>query len=112
MRCSGNSELTKILREDWKFDGYITSDSDACADISQTHHFAPDLQHATADCLAGGTDINSGDTYKHNLESAVSAGVTSRNATNAALRNAFMVRFRLGNTGLSFTNSSSFVRFI
>jgi beta-glucosidase len=51
-----------MLREDWQFKGYITSDSDSCDDIYSTHHMAPDAVHAAADCLAGGTDINSGGT--------------------------------------------------
>lgn len=92
----GNPELTKVLREDWGFDGYITSDTDACKDIYKTHHYAKDAEHAVADCLAGGTDINSGDTYSKNLQAAVEAGVATLEDTNAALRNAFKVRFRLG----------------
>ena len=35
--------------------GYITSDSDSCADIFHSHHMAPDAVHAAADCLEGGT---------------------------------------------------------
>merc|ERR1711998_700584 len=92
----GNPELTKVLREDWGFDGYITSDTDACGDISSSHHFAKDSKHAVADCLAGGTDINSGGTYKGNLAAAVSEKVTTREAVEAALFNAYKIRFRLG----------------
>jgi beta-glucosidase-like glycosyl hydrolase len=55
-----NPDLTSVLRDDWKFNGYITSDSDACGDIYKTHHYAKDGEHATAECLGGGTDSNSG----------------------------------------------------
>ena len=59
-----NSELLQVLRGDWKFEGYITSDSDSCECIFNPHKMAPDLQHAAQMCLAGGTNINSGGTYR------------------------------------------------
>jgi len=92
----GNPELTKILREDWGFDGYISSDTDACEDIYKTHHYSPDVEHAVAACLKGGTDINSGNTYKNHLEASLESGLTSNEDVLAALRNSFRVRFRLG----------------
>merc|ERR1712232_1158591 len=53
-------------------------------------------QHAVASCLAGGTDINSGNTYKNNLAAAVAENITNRQAVEAALFNAYKIRFRLG----------------
>ena len=35
--------LGKILRGKWGFKGMVTSDSGAVADISENHHFTPDL---------------------------------------------------------------------
>jgi hypothetical protein len=92
----GNPNLTAVLREDWKFDGYITSDTDACGDIYKTHKYAKDGEHATRDCLAGGTDINSGGTYKSYLASGIKSGVVPDASARTALRNAFRVRMRLG----------------
>jgi hypothetical protein len=88
--------LTKVLRDDWKFDGYITSDTDACSDIYKSHHFAQSAQEATADCLAGGTDVNSGNTYKANLAPGVEDGTVRLEDAQAALRNAYRFRMRLG----------------
>jgi len=34
----GNPALNKTLREDWGFEGYITSDSDSCDCVSLTPH--------------------------------------------------------------------------
>ena len=91
-----NPDLTKTLREDWKFNGYITSDTDACGDIASSHHYAKDGEHATADCLAGGTDINSGGTYAKYLAKSIAAKVTPDADARAALRNAYKIRMRLG----------------
>jgi len=91
-----NPELLKVLREDWGFEGYITSDSDSCACILSPHHYAPDAQHAAADCLAGGTDINSGNTYMHEIAPGIAAGVINISSAQAALRNAYGFRMRLG----------------
>jgi len=102
----GNPALTATLRSDWQFDGYITSDTDACADIYNTHHFVPDAQHATAMCLAGGTDINSGDTYQKNLAPAIANGVVPLTDAQRALHNAYRFRMRLG---LFDANSTRFV---
>ena len=78
------------------YSGYITSDSDACADIYKSHHYVQDADHAVASCLAGGTDINSGGTYSHNLASSIAKNITKIADARAALHNAFKVRFRLG----------------
>jgi beta-glucosidase-like glycosyl hydrolase len=92
----GNPALTDTLRKDWGFDGYNTSDSDSCGDIWQTHKYAADGEHATAVCLAGGTDINSGGTYNKYLASGVASGVVPEPSARAALRNAYRFRMRLG----------------
>jgi beta-glucosidase-like glycosyl hydrolase len=91
-----NPELLKVLREDWGFEGYITSDSDSCGCIYSPHHMAPDTQHAAALCLEGGTDINSGGTYKKNIAPGIAAGVIDIASAQAALTNAYGFRMRLG----------------
>ena len=60
---SANKKLTKILREHWKFNGYITSDSGAIGDISGAHHYAANATAGTAVALEAGCDINSGRQY-------------------------------------------------
>ena len=67
----GNANLTAVLKEDFGFTGYITSDTDACGDIYTSHKYEPTGEKATRDCLMSGTDIDSGGTYSRYLKSAV-----------------------------------------
>jgi len=92
----GNPELTAILRSDWGFKGYITSDSDSCSDIYKSHKFEPTIELATRDCLESGTDIDSGSTYKNGIESAVSQKIVNQSFVNQALRNSYRMRFEMG----------------
>jgi beta-glucosidase-like glycosyl hydrolase len=92
----GNANLTKYLREDWGFTGYITSDTDSCADILNSHKFEKTGELATRDCLVGGTDIDSGSTYKNYLAKAVQEGSVNRTLVDAALHNSFKMRFEMG----------------
>ena len=91
-----NAELLQTLRGDWAFEGYITSDSDSCACIHSPHHYATDAVHAAADCLKGGTDINSGGTYKSELATGLASGVINISDARQALHNAYGFRMRLG----------------
>lgn len=72
------------------------ADSDSCADIYESHHFAADATHAAADCLAGGTDINSGSTYSQNIEKGLASGVIQLSDVHNALKNAYGFRMTLG----------------
>lgn len=91
-----NQNTTRMLREDWKFAGYITSDSDSCADVYNTHHYTKTAEEAVNACLAGGCDIDSGGTYSGHLQSAVEQGTTTRALVDAALTNSYRMRFRMG----------------
>ena len=93
-----NPVLNKTLREDWGFQGYVTSDSDSCACIFSPHNFEPTIELAARDCLAGGTDIDSGMTYQAHLADALAnqSVIPSRNTTDLALRNTYAMRMRLG----------------
>eukprot|EP00045_Choanoeca_perplexa_P010797 m.111852 g.111852 ORF g.111852 m.111852 type:complete len:819 (-) comp15400_c0_seq1:93-2549(-) len=92
----GNPDLTAILREDWGFQGYITSDSDSIRDIYDSHHYEPDAVHAVRDGLEAGCDIDSGSTYKDNIEATVTSGLVDKKYSDAALFRSYRARFQLG----------------
>ena len=52
--------------------------------------------HAAADCLDGGTDIDSGGTYTSQIAKGVASGVISISSVRQALHNAYGFRMRLG----------------
>src|SRR5271156_4282159 len=58
--CASDLLLKKILRGEWQFGGFVTSDCWALTDIWKGHKFAPDEEHAAADALHAGTDTSCG----------------------------------------------------
>lgn len=50
-----NTELLQRTREDWQFEGYITSDCGATEDIYSTHQFVETPEEAVAIALQAGT---------------------------------------------------------
>ena len=89
--------LTRVLRDAWRFDGYVTSDSGALEDIYQRHHYTSTAQQTVAVALRDGqTDVCSGSVYSGALMPAYNAGVVSREDIDAALTRTFRLRFELG----------------
>lgn len=93
--CANDFLMRDTLRGAWHFDGYVTSDCGAVADIALGHHYAPDLEHASADAVAAGTDTTCGREYV-TLVKAVHDGLISESAINTAVKRLFTARFRLG----------------
>ncbi|HUI44113.1 MAG TPA: glycoside hydrolase family 3 C-terminal domain-containing protein [Terriglobia bacterium] len=93
--CANPYLLQKTLRDAWKFPGYVTSDCGAVDDIMRGHHFAPDLEHASALAVEAGTDTTCGNEYVA-LVKAVHDGVIKESELDTALQRLFTARFRLG----------------
>lgn len=67
--------LAKVLRDEWKFDGYVTSDTGAIDDIYAKHHYAHNASAAVAVALRDGRcDMDSGAVYHDALLVAVRTG--------------------------------------
>ena len=58
--CANPWLLTTVAREEWSFDGYITSDCGAVRDVYSAHHFAANESQAVAQVLNAGMDIDCG----------------------------------------------------
>ncbi len=95
--CCGNDLLlTTILRNQWKFTGYVTSDCWALNDFFEFHKTHPDATAAAIDAVMHGTDVECGvDVYK-TLLNAVKQGLVKEDQIDASLARLFTIRFRLG----------------
>jgi beta-glucosidase len=95
--CCGSDELmVNILRDRWKFDGYVTSDCWGIDDFFKNHKTHPNAMMASADAVLHGTDIECGtDAYK-SLVQAVKEGKITEQQIDVSVKRLFLVRFRLG----------------
>jgi beta-glucosidase len=95
--CCGNDLLmTDILRNQWQFTGYVTSDCGAIDDFYRTHKTHPDAVAASADAVLHGTDIDCGNSSFKALVQAVKEGKITEKQIDVSLRRLFLIRFRLG----------------
>ncbi|HVG26453.1 MAG TPA: glycoside hydrolase family 3 N-terminal domain-containing protein, partial [Acidobacteriaceae bacterium] len=95
--CGSDLLLKEVLRGDWKFQGFVTSDCGAIDDFfkANTHQTEPDAEHAAAAGLLAGTDTNCGSTYGK-LGDAVKAGLIKESDIDVSLRRLFLARMQLG----------------
>ena len=93
--CGSPFLLTRILRLEWGFEGYVVSDCGAIYDIYNNHKIVPTAPEAAALAVKAGCDLNCGQTYR-TLVKAVEKGLLSEEDIDRAVRRLFLARFRLG----------------
>ncbi len=93
--CGSNTLLRSILRDEWKFDGYVVSDCWAIFDFYNTHKVAKTPEEASALAVRTGTDLECGEEYS-SLEKAFEQKLISEEEINTAVKRLFTARFRLG----------------
>ncbi len=93
--CANSTLLGGILRDQWKFNGYIVSDCGAISDISNTHKVAPNGAAAAAAAVKAGTDLDCGREYR-DLASAVQQRLVTEQQIDTSVKRLFTARFRLG----------------
>jgi beta-glucosidase len=95
--CCGNDLLmVDILRNQWKFKGYVTSDCWGIEDFYKNHKTQPNAEHASADAVVHGTDVECGTSAYYTLVDAVKSNIISEKQIDVSVKRLFMVRFRLG----------------
>lgn len=95
--CCGNDLLMNdILRKQWKFNGYVTSDCWAVDDFFKYHKTHPDATSAAIDAVVHGTDVECGQAVYKTLYDAVKKGLIKEEQLDISLKRLFMIRYRLG----------------
>ncbi|MDD7632202.1 MAG: glycoside hydrolase family 3 C-terminal domain-containing protein [Parabacteroides sp.] len=94
--CCGHNELLQdILRNQWKFDGYVTSDCWAVSDFAKYHKTHSNDTEAVADAVLSGTDLECGNLYQKLLQ-GVERGLISEREIDVSLARLFTIQFKLG----------------
>lgn len=94
--CCGNNELlSDILRNQWKFNGYVTSDCWAVSDFAQFHKTHSNDVEAVVEAVLSGTDLECGNLYQK-LVQGVEKGLITERDVNVSLARLFEIQFKLG----------------
>lgn len=94
--CCGNDPLlVDILRNQWRFDGYVTSDCWAVSDFVSFHKTHASNTVAASDAMLAGTDLECGNLYQL-LAEGVQKGLHSERDINVSLTRLFTILFKLG----------------
>ncbi|GHT22921.1 glycosyl hydrolase [Bacteroidia bacterium] len=94
--CGSDLFMQQILRNEWKFTGYVTSDCGAIDDFYKTHKTHTDAAYASADAVFHGTDVDCGREAYKTLVKAVESGLIPESQIDISLKRLFEIRFRLG----------------
>jgi beta-glucosidase len=89
--------LGKVLREEWGFRGYVTSDGDGLQMLVRTHEVAADKAQAARLALAAGVDydLSDGSVYQTLLDQ-VKQGLVPESELDRAVSRVLATKFRLG----------------
>lgn len=89
--------LDRVLRQEWGFSGYVTSDGNGLQMLVETHHVAADKAEAARKALAAGVDYDLSDgTVYATLAEQVKQGVIPESEVDRAVSRVLVTKFRLG----------------
>ena len=89
--------LDRVLRQEWGFRGYVTSDGEGLQMLVNTHHVAADKAEAARKALAAGVDydLSDGSVYETLLDQ-VKQGIVPESQLDVAVNRVLATKFRLG----------------
>lgn len=110
--CGANHELLiDILRGEWGFDGFVTSDCGAVEDVYNKHHYVKTGAEASAVSMINGEDLNCGNTFQEYCMEAIQNGLMTEADLDRALTRVLASRFSVGEfdpaSSVSWTSVSS-----
>jgi len=89
--------LDKVLRQEWGFRGYVTSDGGGLQMLVETHHVAADNADAARKSLAAGVDLDLSDgSVFATLVDQVREGKVPESEVDRAVARVLAAKFRLG----------------
>ena len=89
--------LDRVLRQEWGFQGYVTSDGNGLQMLVETHHVAADKAEAARKALAAGVDYDLSDgTVYATLTDQVKQGIIPEAEPDRAVSRVLATKFRLG----------------
>lgn len=87
--------LTEVLRNQWKFDGFLVTDYGSIAEM-QNHGFG-DLKHNSVLALKAGTDMDMcSNGYINTLKQSLAEGLITEQEINVACRRILEAKYKLG----------------
>ena len=95
--CGSDRLLQQILREEWGFEGLVTSDCWAVDDFWKDygHHYSKSKTEATSAAVIAGTDVECGESFG-SLRDGVREGRIKEETIDRSLIRLLEARFRLG----------------
>ena len=95
--ASGNTFLLRnVLRDEWKFDGFVVSDWASITEMI-AHGFCADPKEAAMKATNAGVDMEMvSRSYIRNLPALIKEGKVSVQTVDEAVRNILRIKFRLG----------------
>jgi len=97
--CAASKELmTKILRDEWGFDGIVVSDYFAVQMLNTHHHVAKNRLEAAVLAISAGIDLElpRGDCFTAGLKEKIESGELPLAVVDRAVFNVLKIKFMLG----------------
>lgn len=95
--CTANRYLlTELLRNEWKFKGFVVSDLYSIEGIHQSHFVASTMQEAAVLALSAGVDVDLGGDAYMNIVDAVNEGQITKEVLDEAVSRVLRLKFEMG----------------
>lgn len=95
--CTANHYLlTQLLRNEWKFRGFVVSDLYSIEGIHESHFVAPSMENAAMQAVTAGVDVDLGGDAYMNLYHSVRAKETEEAVIDTAVSRVLRLKFEMG----------------